>query len=169
MKSLLKIVLLSSAIVLLAAPYAWSYPQYELSGTTACATCHSGFLGGPGHTLHDLHTGFVNGCLVCHGSIGDDPQTTKCAQCHVGPGLRLHHVNAPTAPNCTATCHTSDPTPFGENVAPPLYGTASTSLTDPCSDSLDNDGDLKVDGDDPNCTGTAVDGFSWTAFKSLFQ
>jgi hypothetical protein len=78
-------------------------------------------------------------------------------------------VNDPEGPNCTSICHMDDDPPVAENVAPPLYGTASTDLTDPCQDNLDNDGDLDTDQDDSNCTGTAVDGFSWAALKSLFE
>jgi hypothetical protein len=39
-----------------------------------CSLCHTGFTGGPGDTLHSLHTG------------GDDPVTTNCDLCHTGSG-----------------------------------------------------------------------------------
>ncbi|MFV1964644.1 MAG: PKD domain-containing protein [Pirellulaceae bacterium] len=136
-------------------------------GTYAdCRMCHPGFVGGVGAPLHNLHMSLTFGCGDCHRVPGDTPnigltESTGCVGCHgrseddigqplggLGAGLRLHHEN--TGITC-ATCHAGDPVPVGEDVLPPFY---VTSLgRDPRFDRLDNDGDLLVDGADPDSVG----------------
>jgi len=110
--------------------------------------------------------GLPQSCQTCHLSTGDDPVTATCAECHVGPGLRAHHENAtsPGPDTCgrnTTGCHLGDPTPAPENTAVPGYAGLTQAALDPCNGSeerftsltisLDNDGDLLYDGDDPDC------------------
>ncbi|MEN8182497.1 MAG: hypothetical protein ABFS46_08175, partial [Myxococcota bacterium] len=156
---------------------AGAYPSYN-DGGTDCVQCHPGFVErGP---LHDLHVGnnqMTNECLLCHTSVGDDPQTDSsgddeglgCSGCHVGPGLRLHHTNAGAPDDADGlfcvNCHPTDPPPLGEDFLPPYYERVDVNITDPCEIDpefggedynadefgLDNDGDLLYDIDDPDC------------------
>jgi len=147
-----------------------SYTNYGAAFTDQvdCSLCHPGFIGGFGAPLHDQHLTLTSDCSDCHVIPGDNPSiglnvtgTTGCVGCHgrteddvgqlgaLGAGLRLRHKNAGVSFSCE-DCHDADPVPVGENVLPPFY--ASLGLS-PCSDGLDNDGDLDVDGDDPDCPG----------------
>jgi hypothetical protein len=136
-----------------------------------------GFIGGPpSGTLHGAHTAYITGCTPCHQTIGSIPVETGnsnndqgpgCTGCHQADGLQEHHTNegAP-ADGSGLTCANCHPnrTPLPENDAPPYYGTAITSIVDPCSSQpppgedasgdnfgLDNDGDLIYDESDPDC------------------
>ena len=165
-----------------------SYPMYN--GTPACDDCHSGFVGGFGAPLHDLHNLMTSSCTNCHNAIGDNPPLEKCAGCHVsgenGGGLVLHHTNAGAPADLNglfcATCHPNAAT-NPENVLPPYYGTANVSLSDPCEldtavggedydgdgFGLDNDGDLLYDMNDPDCETVPVERSTWGAIKAVYQ
>jgi hypothetical protein len=166
---------------------AGGYPIY--SGGPACDDCHSGF-GGFGEPLHDLHNEMTSSCQSCHGSIGDNPATETCAGCHVsgsdGGGLVIHHTNAEAPPDLNgercATCH-PDAEAQPEDVAPPLYGTADVSLTDPCETDtgaggedydgdgfgLDNDGDLAYDTADSDCGLVPTEPITWGRVKAIYE
>ena len=102
---------------------------------------------------------FPSDCNACHFAAGDTPNTTRCGVCHVAPGLAKHHNLAGATPSCVAAgCHPGTPAP--ENTPVPGYS-AITEALDPCNGSeerfasltisLDNDGDLLYDADDPDC------------------
>jgi hypothetical protein len=147
----------------------FAYGTYE----AGCITCHTeAQFKGPGTPLHNLHNTFVSTCKRCHIKNGDNPVTSLtadtpdrgCVGCHgrsedagndtfpggLGAGLRQHHDNSGIS-SC-AVCHTdanpSNYTPVGEDVFPPFY--VAEGLY-PCTDLLDNDGDLDYDGADPDC------------------
>lgn len=138
---------------------------------SSCAACHT--FGNSSSTFHQGHLdmGLPQSCQTCHVSAGDNPVTATCAECHVGPGLRAHHENAtsPGPDSCgrnTTGCHLGDPTPAPENTAVPGYAGLTQATLDPCNGSeerftsltisLDNDGDLLYDGDDPDCQAAAA-------------
>lgn len=141
-----------------------------------CNFCHPGFEGGFGSPLHDAHMIVAkSNCSLCHVVPGDDPKMgikdplidRGCVGCHgrledmgsdglgpgLGAGLAQHHTNF-GIDECTE-CHTmANPaiyTPVGEDVVPPFYVKGLASNNDPCTDNLDNDGDLLEDDDDPDC------------------
>ncbi len=140
-----------------------------------CDTCHNtgDEFKGPGKLLHDLHNTFVSSCTRCHNSVGDNPVTSLtadtpdrgCVGCHgrfedagndsisegLGAGLRQYHENK--GESCGG-CHSDnvpggDYTPVGEAVFPPFYPEEGFL---PCTDGLDNDGNLLADGKDPDCS-----------------
>jgi hypothetical protein len=148
-----------------------AYPNY--AGSPACSSCHPTFLNDKGSRgpLHDLHVSAMTGtCTLCHVKSGDNPPLANCAGCHVGPGLRLHHENAGAPPDANglicSDCHTTDPKPAPENIAPPYYSRTDVTVKEPCQAQpappgedfngdlvgLDNDGDLLYDTQDPDCT-----------------
>jgi hypothetical protein len=172
-----------------------AYNAYE--GSVSCSSCHSGFIEeGP---LHDLHVGssqMTSNCTLCHTSIGDNPNlgssgadpNNGCNGCHTGPGLRAHHINAgaPADGNgftCTSVCHSSDPTPAGEDVLPPYYSRTDVNVEDPCDggtggpgedysgdgEGLDNDGDLDYDANDQDCEGVQTKVLTWGQAKVLYR
>jgi hypothetical protein len=137
----------------------WAPDAEAFSNVGNCLNCHTNFAGGSGSVDHQGHLGLglPQNCNTCHVSIGDTPLTSTCAECHVEPGLPLHHINS-GAYACD-DCH-----PFGSPGAEddPVPGYAGLSVTlDPCNGaeeqynsftvSLDNDGDLLYDQDDPDC------------------
>jgi hypothetical protein len=114
-------------------------------------------------------------CMGCHGRAEDNVPGNPSFPRGRGAGLRQHHTNAGV--NDCIECHDdADPanyTPVGENILPPYYanpGTGHPNIpTGPCNDDgsedfagapigLDNDGDELYDGDDPNCSISAVPG-----------
>ena len=129
-----------------------AYPRYNDAGAGGgCSDCHGLFTGGtspkgtvfPANSKHEMHNGstsMATECNLCH-SAGDtrNPYTYTstgtanntgrgCAGCHVGAGLRAHHV-AKGVTLCY-DCHlpeASDP----ENVKPPYYGTVDTKADHP--------------------------------------
>ncbi len=132
--------------------------------------------------IHDGHRTFMlkSDCNVCHMGTARTPvytyqsnggtgfQPIGCTGCHVGDGLRAHHVNSGAA-TCY-DCH-SPGTPPAENVPPPYYFTPDTAHpnkpTDPCNANgseslvapplgLDNDGNLLYDQNDPACKPAAA-------------
>ncbi len=160
-----------SAVVYFAAG-ASAYETFESTGGGGdCLACHSSFKGFG--ALHGQHTDMISSCTVCHVNVGDNPKITLdpdvdrgCVGCHgriedggndwgsdgFGAGLRQRHENTGNA-NCGG-CHSDEDsssyTPVGEDVVPLFYGTVAQ--LDPCTDTLDNDGDLLVDANDPDCT-----------------
>jgi hypothetical protein len=127
-------------------PNAFGYTTYRDEGATNCSACHPGFIGGPpSGTLHGAHTAYITGCTPCHQTIGSIPVETGnsnndqgpgCTGCHQADGLQEHHTNAGApADGSGLTCANCHPnrTPLPENDAPPYYGTAITSIVDPCS------------------------------------
>ncbi|BCR04490.1 hypothetical protein DESUT3_15590 [Desulfuromonas versatilis] len=143
------------AVLALGSQYAAAFPNP--GGTSQCVACHPIWAGGGGvgHSGH-LGLGLSGSCNACHVVIGDTPDTTPCGQCHVVPGVALHHDNAQAA-SCVS-CHPGTAPP--ENTAVPGYATITAALN-PCDGSeerfasntvsLDNDGDLLTDGADPDC------------------
>ena len=139
-----------------------AYQYYNSSSSSSCSMCHSGFIGqGP---LHKLHLNMTSTCTLCHSKTGDNPLISKCAGCHTGAGLRLHHTNAGVTASCI-TCHAGSPTPAPEDTLPPYYGRTDVTIKDPCQAQpappgedfngdlvgLDNDGDLDYDTADSDC------------------
>lgn len=166
--------------LLLGAESGLTYDEYSGS---QCETCHSSFV--DRGALHDTHVGFTGNCRMCHpGSPGSKPVSTStasdattfsCLGCHgrdYGPaglqaaGLRTHHANNGVT-GCSV-CHGSDPTPVPEDSLPPHYGRSDVSLTDPCADMLDNDGDNLYDAGDSDCT-TPVEPSTWGRIKALYK
>jgi len=147
---------------------AFAYGSFD-----GCKSCHQNFKG-PGQAIHDLHNTFITNCRYCHKSIGDTPLTNSsgldaahsCNGCHVQKGTVGRH-RASGSSNCSP-CHDGVVADGVENVAPFYYGTAATSLTDPCADNIDNDGDLLTDGLDGDCTQTPVEDASWTILKQIY-
>jgi hypothetical protein len=178
----IRIVLALAAIA--AALWAGSGLAYDTYTDTMCSSCHSGFESKG--ALHDVHTSFISSsCTMCHPtSPGSKPVNTSsagdaasysCLGCHgrdyggstgmQAAGLRAHH--AANGVGICGGCHGGDPTPLGENIAPPHYSFGSVSLS-VCSDNLDNDGDDAYDGDDSDCS-VAVDETTWGKIKALYK
>jgi uncharacterized repeat protein (TIGR01451 family) len=164
-------------------PNAGAFPDFGTPGNH-CKECHTIFSGaGADHTTHAGAVG--NDCTVCHGAtLNIPPLLSDCVKCHLGPGLRAHHENAPfPGPSSCGTnnalCHQGDPAPVPENTVPPGYSMPpATVALDPCDGSedrivpnvlpsvfpsagsftasLDNDGDLLYDTNDPDCTSADV-------------
>jgi len=162
---------ISTVILAILVTDTFAYPSYDdlPGGLPGCVLCHPEFRTGPLHVkhrslnidcnrCHDIHN-FVpvlvslyndgnSGCVGCHGRSEDTGNDGFFDG--LGAGLRQHHDNSGIS-SCAA-CHAdSDPsnyTPVGENVFPPFY---TTEGLDPCTDLLDNDGDLLSDEIDPGC------------------
>lgn len=121
-----------------------------------CKSCHGGFLGStstkgtvfPGNNNHEMHRASGNmgtACNLCHSGssrkpvlIGFSNGTASnpglgCAGCHVGAGLRRHHVNNGVT-ECL-DCHDPEESP-AENVKPPYYGTTDTRVSNPGNPAL---------------------------------
>lgn len=157
------------------------------STNAACAQCHENAVGGGFQSrgpLHDAHVASAtNTCDRCHVQNGDIPLLNKCNGCHgqpgtAGTGLRKHHAQAGAPADgdglFCADCHSADPAPAPESAAPAYYGQADVVQTSPCNadgtedfwsvatgapdgKGLDNDGDLLVDGLDPDCASPCID------------
>jgi len=164
-----------------------AYDTYSDGSTNVrCAQCHETAVGGGFQSrgpLHDAHNASAtNTCTRCHAQQGDVPVTSMCLGCHgqpgtAGAGLRKHHAQAGAPADgdglFCADCH-SDPTPAPESAVPAYYGQADVLQTSPCNadgkedfwspatgapdlKGLDNDGDLLVDGLDPDCASPCID------------
>jgi len=145
-------------MIALVAFAAWAPNAEANPSTSSCVGCHTDFAGGSGSTAHQGHLGLglPGSCNACHINIGDTPPTPNCGDCHVQPGLPVHHETAGAA-SCVA-CHPGTPAP--ENTAVFGYQGLTVSLN-PCDGSeerfasftvsLDNDGDGLYDGNDPDC------------------
>jgi len=185
-------VALAAALVLVAASAAMSMPRYN-DGCQDCHGPFTSGLSPKGTIFpqgsnHEMHRGQGNmntDCTLCHSSgDGRNPYINYsdgtpnnpgvgCLGCHgrdyggmignTGAGLRAHHA-ANDVLICSY-CHTEDPLPLPENIAPIYYGTPDTNVGSPCNASpeyqeswslddefgLDNDGDDLYDGNDPDC------------------
>ena len=112
--------------------------------------------------------------MGCHGHDYGETITADYGQGLMGTakasgyGLRLQHFNK--GEMICQTCHglpSAGPTPVAENIDPPYYARTDVNITDACntdgsedgspepngddSVGLDNDGDLLIDGADPDC------------------
>lgn len=135
-----------------------------LFGVTSCNICHpSGGGSTPVLTYWSGSGGF--GCAGCHGQNYGETSPNSLLPKATAYGLRQLHVNQGVTSCGTGSCHTpgalGHPNPFpilfGENVLPPYFAPAFSSLTDPCvsaqedlpfdidSVGLDNDGDGAAD------------------------
>jgi hypothetical protein len=137
------------------------------------------------HTMHRSSSYMATACNLCHVSSGYTPVYMAssagtannpgigCLGCHgenygaaigyKGAGMRKHHA-AHNVTEC-AGCHTDDPLPLPEGIAPRYYGTADTHADDACNsapnykenwsvgdtEGQDNDGDDFYDQADPDC------------------
>lgn len=179
-------------------PTSLAYNRYN----DGCQSCHGTFAGStspkgsvfPNGNKHTMHrsTNYMNTkCGLCHrADDGNNPFTGSsdgtvttvgvgCTGCHVAAGLRKHHqANAVTSCYSGGSgCHgVSDPTPPGENVPPPYYGTVDTRAANPCNgtaqnlvnenwtndpatgpwEGADTDGDNLYDMADPDCSGVVA-------------
>lgn len=116
-----------------------------------CKSCHGDFRGStspkgttfPSNNNHEMHrssSAMASACSLCHSSggriptfIGSSSGTGNnpglgCTGCHVGSGLRAHHLVAGIT-GCLA-CHEAESSP-AESVKPPYYGTADTKVKNP--------------------------------------
>ena len=131
-----------------------------------CDTCHKA--GGRGEVFLNFSkdSTFTMSCVGCHGRVEDINNSCSSApggmevNCGSGVGLRRHHEAEVGAGTCNS-CHSSNPTPVGEDVAPFYYGKSGINIADSCdadgteskfgATGLDNDGDVLIDGNDPDC------------------
>ncbi len=134
-----------------------------------CNACHKS--GGRGEVfLNFSNDGSLSkSCVGCHGR--DEDVTGNCTglngslggveeQCGSGAGLRKIHEAHPEGGDCFG-CHTDDPTPVGEHIAPYNYGRTGVVIQNSCdadgtesrfgATGLDNDGDGQRDGSDSDC------------------
>jgi hypothetical protein len=193
---LLGIVLAALGVVMFSTSDTVAYNSYNANEDN-CFSCHPSFKGRG--ALHDMHVGssqMTNTCTLCHVSIGDNPSTSSsgtdpnhgCNGCHMGPGLRAHHINAGAPADgdgftCTSACHSSDPTPPGEDTLPAYYSRGDVNVNDPCDattggpgedysgdgEGLDNDGDLVYDAADTDCGGVQVEMMTWGQAKAIYR
>ena len=116
-----------------------------------CVDCHGNFLSStspkgtvfPSSQNHEMHRAsgsMATGCNLCHSGSSRTPVyiwksngTTStagngygCSGCHVGAGLRAHHVN--NGVTVCLDCHPPE-TPDPENVNPPYYSGTWTTMT----------------------------------------
>jgi hypothetical protein len=98
---------------------------------------------------HEMHrTSMGTACELCHtGNPGDNPVSTHssdgigtvaglgCSGCHVGSGLRKHHLTRGVTGCYTSGCHTNslDNPPKENVISPPYYGTAYTRVEHPAN------------------------------------
>jgi len=156
-----------------------AYPTYEnlSAGLPGCVLCHSEFQ--DGGFLHEQHLSLTVSCFRCHEAHSFPPMIVSlssdgikgCVGCHgrsadagndvpydgLGAGLRQHHsiVGETSCAICHSDANPSNYIPVGEDVSPPFYNAEGL---DPCSDLLDNDGDLLNDEFDPDCVPTSCGG-----------
>ena len=134
-------------------------------GITNCNVCHPNGSGSKPVLTYWSGPGGGYGCAGCHGQNYGETSPNSLEPKATGYGLRQFHVAKGEASCGTSSCHAPGslgapdpfPTLFGENVAPPYYNPAFSTLTDPCSSAqedipadldsvgLDNDGDGAVD------------------------
>ena len=131
-----------------------------------CDACHKSGAKGEVYLNFSQDSTLSKSCVGCHGR--DEDVTGNCTgegtglevECGSGAGLRqMHALNVP-ASDCGG-CHSSDPTPIGEQTAPFNYGLGSIVMQDSCdgdgtesqfgATGLDNDGDGQRDGNDSDC------------------
>ena len=142
---------------------AQAYSTYTVGTSGGCFSCHGDFRSSPSlkgtvfsgspANNHNMHRNVMSiqnqSCVLCHTSPDDVPvfigssdgaagvTGMGCSGCHVGSGLRKHHVaKAPTA-NCYSTAtgchHNASETVPAENVNSPHYDgkTAYTRVQNP--------------------------------------
>jgi hypothetical protein len=134
-------------------------------GVTSCNLCHPSGGGTTPVLTYSSGTGGGLGCAGCHGQDYGETSPNSGQPKATAYGLRQFHVNQGITACGTGSCHQpgalGHPNPFpplfGENVAPPYYVPAFSTLTDPCSSTqedlafdmdsvgLDNDGDGAAD------------------------
>ena len=133
-----------------------------------CDACHKSGSKGEVFLNFSKDITFNMSCMGCHGRVEDINNSCSSASgglevnCGSGVGLRRHH-EAEVGTNTCNSCHSSNPTPVGEDVAPFYYGKPGITIFDSCdadgseskfgATGLDNDGDgnLLTDGNDPDC------------------
>ena len=121
------------------------------SDYSGCKTCHGDFRGptspkgtifpsNQNHEMHRASTSMATACNLCPSGtsrlpvyIGSSNGTANnqglgCSGCHVGSGLRAHHVINGVI-ECL-DCHAAE-VPAPENVKPPYYGTPDTKVNNP--------------------------------------
>lgn len=172
---------------------AYMYYSDATNDQGQCAACHTAYRDNNnyvsqaegvawGTSLHNAHlngTTVGSNCDNCHGGDGTAGRTVNigssanavdgvnflgCSGCHSGPGLRAHH--AANGITLCAACHSGDPAPPTEDVAPPWYGSIINNFTGtyltPCNQNgeedfaglpagIDNDGDNAYDTSDGDC------------------
>ena len=133
-----------------------------------CDACHKSGAKGEVYLNFSKDSLLSMSCVGCHGR--DEDVTGNCTgegtglevQCGSGAGLRqMHAINVP-ASDC-GSCHSSDPSPVGEQTPPFNFGLSGVVMQDSCdgdgtesqfgSTGLDNDGDGQRDGSDSDCQG----------------
>ncbi len=130
-----------------------AYPRYRdpVTGNGNCSACHGAFTDStspkgtkfPSSSKHEMHrasTSMATACNLCHSTSDNrNPYTYTssgtaanqglgCSGCHVGAGLRAHHV-ANGIDICN-DCHFPEIS-APENTKPPYYGTIDTNADHP--------------------------------------
>jgi len=131
-----------------------------------CDACHKSGPKGEVFLNFSSDSTFSMGCIGCHGRSEDI--NNSCTgngggtevNCGGGAGLRKHHETEVGIGTCSS-CHSSDPSPVAENIAPFNYGKSGITMVDSCdadgtesqygASGLDNDGDGLTDASDPDC------------------
>lgn len=164
---LLRLGLVALFLIAMSAGAAWAW-----GNASNCVSCHTTLTAGG--ALHTAHNTFITECGYCHGDSGVTPVLTNesaldpdnsCTGCHTLGGLYAKHGGA----DACSPCHSGNPPAPGlESDVPPYYGTVATSITNPCDDNLDNDGDGLVDTDDSDCPEVDVEWKSWSLIKETY-
>jgi hypothetical protein len=130
-----------------------AYPRYRdpVTGGGNCSGCHGAFTDStspkgtvfPSSSKHEMHragTSMATACNLCHSTTDNrnpftytstgtaSNQGLGCSGCHVGAGLRAHHVA--NGVNVCLDCHLPEVS-APENVKPPYYGTIDTRVDHP--------------------------------------
>ena len=141
---------------------------HEVFVSGNCNACHKSGSKGEVFLNFSKDSTFTMSCMGCHGRVEDINNSCSSASggmevnCGSGVGLRRHHEAEVGAGTCnSSSCHSSNPTPVGEDVAPFNYGKSGITIVDSCdadgteskfgATGLDNDGDVLTDGNDPDC------------------
>lgn len=138
-----------------------------------CDACHRSKRNDPVYLNYSVDSTLSKGCVGCHGR--DEDVNGSCTgmvgemgglelECGSGAGLRAIHELNVEAGTCSS-CHSGDPVPVGEQVAPAFYGQTGVVMQDACdgdgtesyfgTTGLDNDGDGQRDGIDSDCVSNA--------------
>ena len=133
---------------------------------TSCDACHKSGSKGEVFLNLSIDDTLSKSCVGCHGRQED--VNGSCTgdgdgvevECGGGAGLRqMHELNL--GPGTCSSCHSGDPVPVGEQIAPFNYGQDRVVIKDSCdgdgsesqfgATGLDNDGDGQRDAGDSNC------------------
>jgi hypothetical protein len=140
--------------------------------TTACNLCHTGSGRNNPFTMWSIDGANPRGCMGCHGrdqgetiqlpddyDNGSGPFNLNGLAKSSGFGLRKQHLLRGVG--LCLDCHDDVPRSrvLPESTAPVYYPRSDVYLTTPCSGEdrtgdglgLDNDGDNRIDADDPDC------------------